>query len=129
ANAYKECAEKDPGKYGDAMYWYAVCQRSLGNYAEAEEGLNQYVSNAGENGQYTEAAKKELETISFMREQLARADSVLFTTKKLNIPNSHEKGAFAPAVISGNKFLISSTEPDSVKLNGINPYHSHLFYA
>ena len=31
ANAYKECAEKDPGKYGDALYWYAVCERSLGH--------------------------------------------------------------------------------------------------
>ena len=28
---YKTCFEKDPAKYAAAGYWYAVCQRSLGN--------------------------------------------------------------------------------------------------
>ena len=33
AALYKECFEKDPAAYGAAIYWYGVCQRSLGNYA------------------------------------------------------------------------------------------------
>ncbi len=129
ADAYKECAESNPGKYADALYWFAVCERALGHYASAEESLKQYLSAIDENGKYYEAANKELKTLVFIQQQLARADSVLFKTQKLDVPNSNEKGAFAPVFITSNKFLISSTEADSVQVNGVNPYHSRLFYA
>jgi OOP family OmpA-OmpF porin len=129
ANAYKQCSEKDPAKYSNALYWYAVCERSLGHYASAEESLKQYLSAAGENGEYSEAAKKELQTLTFIQEQLARPDSILFKIQKLDIANSNEKGAFAPAFVNGNQFLISSTQADSVQVNGVNPNHSRLFSA
>jgi hypothetical protein len=48
-------------------------------------------------------------------------------TQKLVVPASNEKGAFALAHIGGNQFLITSTETDSMKVNGVNPYHSRLF--
>ena len=127
ANAYKECTEADPNKYLDAFYWLAVSERSLGHYDSAKEYLKQYLDVADESSRYYQAAKKELETLEFIQQQLQRADSVLFSTKKLDIPNSGEKGAYAPALISGNKFLLSSTVPDSQKINGVNPYHSRLF--
>ncbi|HEY6505669.1 MAG TPA: OmpA family protein [Chitinophagaceae bacterium] len=129
AAAYKECAEKDPAQYADALYWYAVSERSLGHYSSAEESLKQYLNTAGTNSKYINAAKKELETLIFIQQQLARADSVLFKMQKLNLPGSSEKGVFAPVRVSGNQFLISSTEADSVRINGVNPYHSRLFYA
>src|SRR5688572_3456665 len=43
AALYKECFEKDAAKYAAAMYWYAVAQRSLGNYTEAEETINRFL--------------------------------------------------------------------------------------
>ncbi|MGZ5136053.1 MAG: OmpA family protein, partial [Flavitalea sp.] len=61
--------------------------------------------------------------------QFARPDSVLFHTQKLGAPNSSEKGLFAPVHISDNKFLFSSTQTDSVRINGVNPNHSRIFYA
>jgi len=127
ANAYKECTEADPNKYLDAFYWLGVSERSLGHYDSAKDNLKQYLSVADETSKYYEAAKKELQTLEFIQQQLARADSVLFTSKKLDIPNSGEKGAFAPVQLSGNTFLFSSTVPDSTKINGVNPYHSRLF--
>src|SRR6476661_6815954 len=30
ASSYKQCMEKDPSEYSSALYWYAVCERSLG---------------------------------------------------------------------------------------------------
>jgi outer membrane protein OmpA-like peptidoglycan-associated protein len=54
---------------------------------------------------------------------------VLINTQKLNTPASSERGVFAPFHVSGNRFLISSTQKDSVQLNGVNPYRSRLFYA
>ena len=79
--------------------------------------------------QYKEAAEKELQTLQFIHQQLARPDSVLMKTQKLNVPGSNEKGSFALAQVSGNQFLITSTQADSVRVDGINPYHSRLFSA
>ncbi|MGZ5222538.1 MAG: OmpA family protein, partial [Chitinophagaceae bacterium] len=116
-------------RYIDAAYWYAVCQRSLGNYSDAEESLNRFLSSGNATSQYHEAAKKELQTLHYIRQQQARPDSVLYQTKKLNMPNSGERGAFALAHVSDNQFLVSSTQTDSVLVNGVNPHHSRLFYA
>ena len=129
ATSYKECFDKNPAQYSDALYWYSVCERSLGHYASAEENLKLYLSTAGENSQYRNAAEKELKSLLFIQQQLARADSILFKTQKLTAPNSSEKGFFAASLVHENLFLISSTQADSVQVNGVNPYHSRLFYA
>jgi len=129
AAAYKECIEKDPSGYSGALYWYAVCERSLGHYESAWDSIKQYLSSAGSNSQYKDAAENEMQTLKFIQQQLARPDSVLMKIQKLYVPGSNEKGAFALAPISGNQFLITSTQTDSVHTDGVNPYHSRLFSA
>jgi OmpA-OmpF porin, OOP family len=127
ATAYKECIEKDPSEYPAALYWYAVCERSLGHYETAWDNIKLYLTGTASDAQYKDAAEKELQTLKFIQQQLARPDSVLMKTQKLNVPASNEKGAFAVSHISGKQFLITSTETDSIKVNGVNPYHSRLF--
>ena len=126
---YKECAVKNPAKYAFALYWYAVCERSLGNYSTAEEILKQYQGSKNRNKDYKAAVEKELQTLQYIRQQLARPDSLLTHTRKLNGLNSTENGVFAPILINGNKFLVSSTQTDSAQVKGINPNHTRLFYA
>ena len=126
---YKQCEEKNALKYTDAVYWYAVCERSLGNYTVAEESLKRFLGSGIASSQYKAAAEKELQTLEYIRQQLARPDSVLYHTQKLNIPKSSEKGAYALAKVIDNQFLFSSTQTDSVQVNGVNPHHSRLFYA
>lgn len=126
ADAYKECLSYDAAKYVDAMYWYAVCERSLGQYANARQSLQEYFDLGG---QYKEAAHKEGQTLEFIQQQLARPDSILFNVYKLDAINSSQQGVFAPVQVSGNKFLVSSTETDPIQTNGVNPHHSRLFYA
>lgn len=65
----------------------------------------------------------------YIRQQLARPDSVLYQIQKLNMPKSGERGAYALSHLSDNHFLVSSTQTDSVLVNGVNPHHSRLFYA
>src|ERR1043165_4889750 len=50
--AYKECIEKDASEYSNALYWYAVCERSLGHYDSAWESIKQYLSVAGNRSRY-----------------------------------------------------------------------------
>jgi OOP family OmpA-OmpF porin len=128
AAAYKECM-KEPAMYNDALYWYAVCERSLGHYNSARQNLEQYLNNSVDDKKYKDAAEKELQIISFIQQQLVRPDSILFTITKLESLNSHETGAFAPVQLNGRQFLISSTERSPAQVNDGNPYHSRLFIA
>src|SRR5689334_11028698 len=86
AAAYKECIAEDPSEYSGAVYWYAVCERSLGHYDSAWESVKQYLSITNGKGEFKEAAEKELQTLQYIHEQLARPDSVLMKTQKLNVP-------------------------------------------
>ncbi len=129
AEKYKECFEKDFTKYSDAFYWYAVCQRSLGKYAATEEYLNRFLKTTAANDLRKQDAEKELQTIQFIKKQLARSDSVLFQVKKNNTSFGKEKGIFALTSVNNNQFMFTSTVTDAVNNNEENPRHSRLFYA
>jgi outer membrane protein OmpA-like peptidoglycan-associated protein/tetratricopeptide (TPR) repeat protein len=128
AASYKKCIDEDVTKYPDAIYWYAVCQRSLEHYDTAWESIKQYLNLSGDHA-YKNAAEEELQTLQYIQQQLARPDSVLVKTKKINALNSDVKGIFAPVHLSDDQFLFTSTQTDSVQMNGVNPYHSRLFYT
>jgi outer membrane protein OmpA-like peptidoglycan-associated protein len=123
-SAYKKCTGNI-----DALYWSAVCERSLGEYDEAEENIHKYLDAQNPNRQFTEAAENELQTLQYIRKQLMRPDTVLVHTKMLNTNDSHEKGAFAVMPAGGDRYLVSSTKADTINVKGVNPNHSHLFFA
>ena len=97
SDRYKKCLEKDPAKYASGLYWYAVANRSIGSYAVAEESLNLFLQAYADGSQYKEPATKELETLRFIKSQLARPDSVLYSTRKITAPFGNQKGVYAPA--------------------------------
>jgi len=125
ASLYKECFEKDSMKYASAIYWFAVCQRGLKNYAVAEQSINYFLDHRGENS-FLNDAEKEKQTLRFIKEQLSRPDTVLYSIQKINSPLVN-KGYFAPAISSG-KIIFTSTEKDSVAA-GMNPFRNRLFAA
>jgi OmpA-OmpF porin, OOP family len=125
---YKECYDKDPATYPNALYWYAVCQRSLGNYTAAQESIDKFI--AGNPGTaYLQEAAKEKNRLSFITQQLVRPDSVLYQLHKLDITAGNEMSVYAPGTGGGDQFLVTSTVKDSVALPGINPYHNRLFQS
>jgi outer membrane protein OmpA-like peptidoglycan-associated protein/tetratricopeptide (TPR) repeat protein len=124
---YKECFETDSSKYGAALYWIAVCQRSTANYAAAEETLSNFFSIYGNDHEFYNAALKEKQTLQFIRTQLSRPDSVLYRIRKINT-GIGDKGIFAPVATNGNQYLFTSTQTDSVAAN-INPHHNRLFIS
>ncbi len=125
---YKECFEKDSVKYAAGLYWYAACQRSMGSYAKAEESVKNYI-NTYSSDTYQQAATQELATIQYIKGQITRPDSVLYHIQKINTAFATEKGIFSPVAAPGNKFLITSTQADSITKTGVNPFHNRLFYA
>ena len=129
AEKYKECFEKDEVKYADAYYWYAVCQRSLGNYTSAEEYLDRFEKQNTGSLIPVENAKEEAATIRFIKEQLARPDTVLFTVKKTETNFSHEKGIFALTGIGSNNYIYATTIKSEQSTNGESPNHSRMFFG
>ncbi|MGE5107411.1 MAG: OmpA family protein [Sphingobacteriales bacterium] len=129
AEKYKQCFEKDNTHYSDAMYWYAVCKRSLGEYKEAEDYLSRYLANNRGENNFIAAAKKELETVQYINNQLKRPDTILYHIQRINTSFGNEKGVYAPLLIKGNQFLFTGTKTDSVVKPGINPSHNRLFAA
>jgi OOP family OmpA-OmpF porin len=123
ADVYKQSFEIDPSKYASALYWYAVCQRGLGYYTEAENSINTFLKTA-EGNPLKQDAEKELQTIRFIKQQLSRPDTVLYRIQKITPPTG-VKGFFAPTVGDG-QMLITSTMNGSVA-EGINPYRNRLF--
>lgn len=129
AERYKAVAENDPSKYAGALYWYAVCQRSLGKYDDAEESLNRFLSNVTANDPLKPAAEKELQTLKYIKAQLQRPDTVMYTLAKTSLANGTGKGVFAAVHLGANQFLITSTETDTAATAGVNPYHSRVYAA
>jgi OmpA-OmpF porin, OOP family len=128
ATLYKECYDKDPAIYPNALYWYAVCQRSLGNYAVAQENLDRFLSN-NPGSSYQQEAGKEKERLGFISQQLVRPDSVLYHLQKIAINSGIETSVYAPRMGGVDQFLVTSTVKDSVTLPGVNPYHNRLFQS
>jgi outer membrane protein OmpA-like peptidoglycan-associated protein len=127
AEKYKECFEKDKSAYADALYWYAVCQRSLGNYATAEDFLTQYINN-GKTAVNKTGSEKEFAILRFIKNEMAKPDAVLYRIAKNKTSFSKEKGIFALTAINGNQFVFTSTVTETAG-DGSNPNHSRLFYA
>lgn len=129
SSRYLSYFNEDKEKNANGLYWYAVCQRSLGNYALAEESINQFLNSYAAENSFKQAAENELATLQFIKSQHARPDSSLFKIQKINTSFGNEKGIFAPVAITQNQFLLTSTEKDSVYVEGVNPYHNRLFTA
>ncbi|GAC1492728.1 MAG: hypothetical protein NVS1B13_23030 [Flavisolibacter sp.] len=122
---YKECFKKDSATYPIALYWCAVCQRSLGAYSSAEENLKHFLINYSRTDEWYNAAIKEKQTLEFVKTQLSKPDSGLYHIQKAKTEFG-DKGVFAPFAINKNDFLITSTQTDRIS-TGINPYHNRLF--
>jgi OmpA-OmpF porin, OOP family len=123
-STYKKCPD-----HIDALYWMAICERSLGLYEEAAANLRQYLDATNSNKQFVDAAEQEWTTLEYIKKQLARPDTVLAHIRKLNVPDSYEKGTFAVTPLQGNQYLVSKTKAHSPIVKGYNPNNSHLFKA
>lgn len=125
AALYRSCFEQDAGKYAAALYWYAVCQRSLGNDTAALTALDRFAREHAGHALQPDA-QKELQTVRFIQEQKARPDSVLYRVAKMHMPGTGS--AFAAVTSANNNYLFSAPQKVTVA-SGINPNRNRLFYG
>lgn len=124
---YQDCFQKDSVKYAAALYWIGVCQRSMGNKVEAEESMDRFLKEHAAGSSYQSAAEKEKSIIEFIKSQSARPDSILFHVQKIETGTATDKSVYAPFSNTGDQFLLTSIQTDSVIKQGTNPNHNRLF--
>jgi outer membrane protein OmpA-like peptidoglycan-associated protein/tetratricopeptide (TPR) repeat protein len=127
-NFYQEASGYNAEQYPLAKYQYAITLRSLGKYADAQKAFTEFLGSYKANDNYTAAAKREIENLQFIQQQLQKKDLALYTVKKQDTVNVNTPGAnYAPVVTGANTMIFTSTRIDNnAKSAG---YINHLYEA
>jgi outer membrane protein OmpA-like peptidoglycan-associated protein len=126
AALYDSCYKENPNACPQALYWYAVCERSLGNYAVARQSIDHFIEKFPDS-YFQTAAAEEKERLQFISQQVSRPDTVLYSVEKLSTDGT-TTGVYAPANTNNNQLLFTSTVKDSVA-QGVNPFFNRLFQS
>jgi OOP family OmpA-OmpF porin len=129
AEQYKKCYTEKDNKYPDSYYWYAVCMRSINNYAEARTALSVFLSNYAANSPLKAAAQAEQQTLDFIAKQMTRPDTILYQVKKADNNIGLEKGVYAATSGGSSGLIITSTIKDSSAKKNTNPFRNRLLNA
>ncbi|MDI3319791.1 OmpA family protein [Pinibacter soli] len=125
-NFYQEASGYSAEQYPLAKYQYAVTLRSLGKYADAQKAFTEFLSSYKANDSYTVAAKREIENLQFIQQELHKKDLSLYTVKKqdnINTPGAN----YAPVLTGANTMIFTSTRVDSSAKSPA--YINHLYEA
>jgi len=109
---YKTCLSSiDKNKFPLTRYWYASTLRYLGNYAEAEAALKQFLDEYPNDDEYKEQAAREIKNLGFIQDQMKRKDLGLYKVVKTTgeIPDSGA-AVYAPYFTTNNVFYTSTVE-------------------
>lgn len=124
---YGTVAAGNSSNYPLATYWYGICLRANGKYAEAEKNLTHFIKNYGSTDSYLQSARKELLNLVFIKEQLRKKDSISYKIAKLTGDmNTPGFANYAPA-ISGHSVYFTSTRRDSIVGAKEAPYYNNLY--
>jgi outer membrane protein OmpA-like peptidoglycan-associated protein len=118
-------AAADAAGYPLAAYWHGISLRANGKYDAAEKVLTQFVKSYGRNDVYLQRAHKELLNLAFIKEQLAKKDSVAYKVAQLaSAVNMPGFASYATAV-AGNTVYFTSTRRDTTRQE--TPYFNKLY--
>ncbi|OQP48902.1 OmpA family protein [Niastella populi] len=108
---YKQLLQAAPDITPLAYFHYAGVLRAQAMYAEAEQTFNIFLDKSKTGDAYTSAARRELQNLRFIQEQLASKDVKKYTVQK--ITGGREGASYAPAFTPENNLLFTATWADS----------------
>ena len=126
APVYKQLLQAAPDVTPLAYYQYAAVLRAQAMYAEAERALNIFLDKYKTEDTYTVTARRELQNLRFIQEQLALNDVRRYTIEKLT--QGREGASYAPAFTPDNNLLFTATWADST-VTGKPRNRNHIFQA
>jgi OOP family OmpA-OmpF porin len=123
---FKQLLETDAGPSPLAWYQYATVLRAQAKYAEAEQAFNTFLDKYKTEDDYIAAARRELQNLRFIQQQLAKKDLSLYTVQK--IAAGKEGASYAPVWSTGDALLFTATWPDSMGAKK-QKHVNHLYQA
>jgi OOP family OmpA-OmpF porin len=109
---YRFLVETEPARFPLARYHHATSLRALEKFAEAEQAFNAFLDQYKTADAYTDAAKREIQNLRFIQQQLKKKDLNLYQVAKSSGDLNTTGGSYAPALLNGNLYF-TSTRPDS----------------
>lgn len=109
-------------------FHYASQLRALGKYPEAENQFTSFLAGYDLNDVYRKSAERELLNLRFIQSQMNKKDLKYYTINKAGGKLNTTGASYAPAWISSNTLMFTSTRPldSTVKTN---KYTNRLFQA
>lgn len=104
---YQQLYAADANAYPLALYYYATGLRAQAHYLEAEQAFQQFLQNYTLKDTYRQAAERELANLAFVRTQLAKKDTGLYTITRLTA--AKEGASYAPVMLNANTLLFTAT--------------------
>jgi OmpA-OmpF porin, OOP family len=123
---YQQALEFDKTAYPLAAYWYAVTERALEKYPEAEASFNNFLAGYNLNDKYTESAKRELQNLQFIQKELKK-DLRLFNVAKAPQGLNDTGASYAPVWMSDQTLYFTSTRPEGGKKEYINRIYQAVY--
>jgi len=127
---YAESTKFDALKFPLSRYWYAICLRANGRYADAEKQFNNYLQSSQANVQYRQSALREIENCQFIRKTFE--DSAYSRIHVLKAGGGVNGGGanYAPAWRDNFSLVFTSSRSESeVAKKGKNPFINALYRA
>lgn len=123
---YKQLLQATPDITPLAYYHFASVLRAQAKYAEAEQALNIFLDKYKTQDEYVVMAKRELQNLRFIQQQLASKDSSRYTIQKITA--GREGASYAPVYAPDNTLLFTATWPDTTTAS--KPRHTnHILQA
>lgn len=125
---YKEVMVANKTQFPLAQYHYAAQLRALGKYAEAEQNFKTFLAGYNTNDEYKKNAERELKNLLFIQAQLIKKDLKYYTINKAGGELNATGASYAPAWLSSNTLLFTSTRPLDTTLK-TKVYTNRIFQA
>lgn len=121
---YGQALDFDKTTFPLAQYRYAVTERELTNYAEAEKAFSAFLNAYKGNDTYALSATKELQNLHFIQQELKK-DTRLYSVNKISSTQADTGTSYAPVWEENNTFLFTSTRP----YNAADKYVNRVYQA
>lgn len=123
---YEQAAGFDKATFPLARYYYAITLKALGKYDESATAFNIFLSDHTQQDNYTESARREIQSLDFIRQEMKRKDLGRYDVQKIGSLNA-EGGTYAPVWLNEETLLFTSTRPDVTDKN--KPNTNRLYQA
>jgi len=109
---YQQATGFNPAVYPYARFYYAGTLKALARYEESEKEFTGFLSTYSTNDIYRESAEREVASLKFIQQQLAKNDLSKYTINKAEGLNA-EGGTYAATWMNNSTILFTSTRPDA----------------